>query len=79
MSNFLQLVGVSLIGTVLPIYLIQQGIKYSEPIVVTFAFTIEPLVMFLIQIADSRLTVSYSSLWGITIAVGFSVVGIYGR
>lgn len=56
---------ISIIGTVLPLYLLHIGIEKIEPITVSFIVMTAPIFTFLLQGFDQRLETSWPSLIGI--------------
>ncbi|MDV2998813.1 MAG: hypothetical protein N5P05_000419 [Chroococcopsis gigantea SAG 12.99] len=56
---------ISVVGTVLPLYLLHIGIEKIEPITVSFIVTTAPILTFFLQGFDRRLSTSWHSLMGI--------------
>ncbi len=68
-----------LFGMVLPIYFYQKSIKLVEPFYISILYMIEPILMFVAQIFDPRLTISFYSYIGVGLICAFSVLSIFGR
>lgn len=64
---------------ILPLYLLQRGIERLEPITISLILAAMPILTFFMQLFDTRLVPSFFSLAGITICLGFSVLGIVSR
>ncbi|KOX03166.1 MULTISPECIES: DMT family transporter [Micromonospora] len=68
---------VAVIGVGLPMYLIQVGIKHTEPITASLISALSPPMAFLLQLPDERLRPSPLTLVGvvgITVLVGLGVL-----
>jgi drug/metabolite transporter (DMT)-like permease len=68
---------IAVIGVALPLYLIQVGIKYTEPITASLITALSPPFAFLLQLRDRRLQPSAFTLvglLGITALVAWGVV-----
>ncbi|MET9295711.1 DMT family transporter [Streptomyces sp. NPDC003077] len=75
---------IAVIGVGVPLYVLQVGIKHTEPITASLLCTLSPLFAFLLQLPDDRLTVSgltLVSVLGITALVGLGTLarGRYDR
>lgn len=70
---------VALIGISLPIYVLQIGIKRTEPITTSLMICLSPLFAFLLQLADGRLRFSYFTLGGIVLVVALVALGAVVR
>ena len=70
---------VAVIGVGLPIYVLQLGIHYTEPITTSSAISLSPLFAFLLQLGDSRLSFSPSTLGGILIVLLLVSIGALVR
>jgi drug/metabolite transporter (DMT)-like permease len=68
-----------LFGMVLPIYFYQKSIKLIEPFYISILYMIEPILMFLAQVFDPRLSISFHSYIGVGLICAFSVLSILGR
>lgn len=66
---------------IVPILLIQAGIKLIEPITVEFMLCASPLVTFAVQLLDSRLSISGYTLIGnvAIVAIALWSVGVHQR
>jgi len=68
---------IAVIGVGVPLYVLQVGIKYTEPITASLIMTLSPPFALLWQLPDQRLQISTLSLVGIvaiTVLVGIGVV-----
>lgn len=70
---------VALIGVGLPIYVLQIGIKHTEPITTSLVISLSPLFAFAMQLADGRLRFSLFTLGGIVCVVSLVAVGTLVR
>ncbi|MGW7518206.1 EamA family transporter [Streptomyces sp. NPDC054796] len=64
---------VAVIGVGLPIYVLQIGIRHTEPITTSLLLSLSPLITFLLQFLDGRLRPSALTLTGI-----FAIVVLVG-
>ena len=76
---FVPSVAIAAVGVALPLYLIQVGIRHTEPITVSLLFTLSPLFAFLFQLPDRRLSVSGLTLVGILGTTALVVAGVVAR
>lgn len=53
---------IALFGVALPLYLLQVGIRRTEPITASILLTLSPLFAYVLQLADHRLTPSVLTL-----------------
>jgi hypothetical protein len=67
------------IGVGLPIYVLQIGIRHTEPITTSLLVSLSPLFAFLMQLADGRLRPSVLTLVCIIGVVTMVGVGIAAR
>jgi drug/metabolite transporter (DMT)-like permease len=68
---------VALFGVGIPLYLLQLGVKSTEPITATLVCTLSPLFAFIIQLPVRRITpslLSFTCIVGITFLVGLGTV-----
>ncbi|MFS8096764.1 DMT family transporter [Lentzea alba] len=70
---------VAIIGVGLPIYVLQIGIKHTEPITTSLLVALSPLFAFVMQLADGRLRFSIFTLAGVLLVVALVVVGAVVR
>jgi drug/metabolite transporter (DMT)-like permease len=76
-AAFLPATVIAVIGVALPMYLIQVGIKHTEPITASLITALSPPFAYLLQFQDRRLQPSVLTLvglGGITVLVGVAVV-----
>lgn len=59
---------VAVIGVGVPIYLLQIGIRHTEPITTSLLLSVSPLITLLLQLFDGRLTMSVVS-WVCTVVL----------
>ncbi|MEU0839060.1 DMT family transporter [Streptomyces sp. NPDC005962] len=76
---FLPAAIVAVIGVGLPLYLLQVGIRHTEPITASLLCTLSPLFAFLLQLPDKRLDVSVLTLVSIIAITAFVGVGTLTR
>lgn len=70
---------VAVIGVGLPIYVLQRGIKHTEPIIASLFVSLSPLFAFMMQLLDGRLHPSTLTILGIVGIVSFAAVGTIAR
>lgn len=70
---------IAVIGVGLPMYLIQVGIKHTEPITASLITALSPPFAFLMQLPDQRLQVSAPTLVGIIGITALVGVGVVAR
>jgi drug/metabolite transporter (DMT)-like permease len=70
---------VAVIGVGLPIYVLQIGIRHTEPITTSLLVSLSPLFAFALQLADGRLRFSAFTLVGILGVVALVAVGVLAR
>ncbi|MGW1974528.1 EamA family transporter [Streptomyces sp. NPDC001889] len=70
---------VAVIGVGLPIYVLQVGIRYTEPITTSLLISLSPLFAFAMQLADGRLRFSLYTLTGVVGVVVLVAVGVVAR
>ena len=70
---------VAVIGVGLPIYVLQVGIRYTEPITTSLLVSLSPLFAFVLQLADGRLKFSALTLAGVLGVVALVGVGVLVR
>ncbi len=74
-----ELLGIALVtvlGVVLPLWLLQRGILLSEPFIVAALLAWAPLLTYFFQVFDSRIEMSSISFLGCMVVVFFSLLGI---
>lgn len=70
---------IALLGVIVPLYLLQLGIERCEPVTVSLLLSCLPAFSLLLQLFDPRLSVSYYSVAGIILCVGFTGIGVISR
>jgi drug/metabolite transporter (DMT)-like permease len=70
---------VAVIGVGLPIYVLQIGIKHTEPITTSLLISLSPLFAFLLQLVDTRIRFSPLTLGGIVLVLVLIVIGAVAR
>ncbi len=68
---------IAVVGVALPLFLLQVGIKHTEPITASILMTLAPLCAFLLQLPDSRLRpapLTLAAILGITVLVAIGIV-----
>jgi len=70
---------VAVIGIGLPIYVLQIGIRHTEPITTSLLVSLSPLFAFLMQLLDGRLQPSVLTMMGIVGVVALVAVGTVAR
>jgi drug/metabolite transporter (DMT)-like permease len=70
---------VAVVGVAVPAYLLQLGIRYTEPITISLLDNLAPLLTYLLQFLDGRLRPSAFSLMGILTITGLITTGIVVR
>ncbi len=80
LGTFLVMMVLLSIGTVIiPMFLVQKGLERSEPMTVFLILPTTPVFVYLLQMFDPRLHLSWMTLLGIGISLASSVLGIWGR
>lgn len=70
---------IALFGVIIPLYVLQLGIERCEPVTVSLLLSCLPAFSLLLQLFDPRLALSYYSVAGIILCVGFTGIGIISR
>lgn len=78
-AAFLPSALIAVVGVALPLYLLQVGIKHTEPITASILLTLSPLFAFLLQLPDHRLTPSMLTLAGVLGIVAMVAIGTIAR
>ncbi|WP_312872041.1 DMT family transporter [Amycolatopsis dendrobii] len=76
-TAFLPSLMIAVVGVAAPLYLLQVGIKHTEPITASILLTLSPLFAFFLQLPDQRLTPSaltFAGVAGIVALVAISTV-----
>ena len=66
-------------GVGLPIYILQIGVRYTEPITTSLLISLSPLFAFVMELADRRLRFSPFTLGGVLSVVALVVIGVMSR
>ncbi len=77
--HLLELLGISVMGVIIPLFAFQKSLQKLEPIFVSLVLATAPLMTFMIQMFDRRIEFSIWSLSGIALVIGFSLLGVYAR
>jgi hypothetical protein len=64
-ATFLPALSIALIGVAIPLYLLQVGIKHTEPITAAIVPSLSPPVAYLLQLPVGRLKASALTLTGV--------------
>ncbi|HKR49997.1 MAG TPA: DMT family transporter [Pseudonocardiaceae bacterium] len=78
-TAFLPSLLIAVLGVALPLYLLQVGIKHTEPITASILLTLSPLFAVALQLLDRRLTLSALTLTGVVGIVVLVAVGMVAR
>lgn len=78
-AAFWPAVFVAVIGVGLPIYVLQIGIKHTEPITTSLLISVSPLITLLLQLLDGRLVPSLSSFVCTSAIIVLVALGIMRR
>ncbi|MEU0795711.1 EamA family transporter [Amycolatopsis sp. NPDC005961] len=70
---------IALLGVALPLYLLQVGIRRTEPITASILLTLSPLFAYVLQLADNRLTPSVLTLGCVAGIVALVSAGTVAR
>lgn len=70
---------VAVVGVGLPIYVLQIGIRHTEPITTSLLLSASPLVTLLLQLLDGRLTPSVLSWAGTLLIIALVSMGMVSR
>jgi drug/metabolite transporter (DMT)-like permease len=70
---------IALLGVALPLYLLQVGIRRTEPITASILLTLSPLFAYVLQLADNRLTPSVLTLGCVAGIVALVCAGTVAR
>ncbi|USL45327.1 MULTISPECIES: DMT family transporter [Priestia] len=76
LNNWLLITIFTFLGLVIPLYLIQVGIKHCNPLFVAVTMSCGPVFTFLFQLIDPRVEWSWTSLSGIVIICLFVVLKV---
>lgn len=70
---------IAVVGVGVPLYLLQVGIKHTEPITASILLTLSPLFAFFLQLPDQRLTPSVITFIGVVGIVVFVAISTVAR
>jgi drug/metabolite transporter (DMT)-like permease len=70
---------VAVVGVAAPAYLLQLGVRHTEPITVSLLDNLAPMLTFLLQLLDGRLRPSAFSLSGIVVITCLVGAGVAAR
>jgi drug/metabolite transporter (DMT)-like permease len=73
-ATFLSALFIAVIGVAIPLYMLQVGIKHTEPITAAIAPSLSPLVAYLLQLPVGRLEAS-----ALTLACVLAIVILVAR
>ncbi|MEY9974853.1 drug/metabolite transporter (DMT)-like permease [Lysinibacillus sp. RC46] len=76
-GNISWIIAVTVMGVMLPMYLLQIGIQYCSTLIVMMSLCFVPIFAFFFQMFDSRLSWSPISLLGISLLFIFGVCSLY--
>ena len=72
-------VAIAVVGGAVPLYLLQVGIQYTEPMTASILLTFSPVFAFLLQLLDQRLSPSLLTLASVVGIVVLVVLGTLAR
>lgn len=78
-SYGMQVLLVTALTIIIPLFLLQKGIEKLEPITVTLLLSTMPIITFFLQLFDSRLIPSIYTFLGISIALAMACLGTLAR
>uniref|UniRef100_A0AAU2VFC9 DMT family transporter n=1 Tax=Streptomyces sp. NBC_00003 TaxID=2903608 RepID=A0AAU2VFC9_9ACTN len=70
---------IAVIGVAVPLYLLQVGIRHTEPITASVLLTLSPLFAFFLQLTDHRLTWSALTFLGVIGIVSLVAISTVAR
>jgi drug/metabolite transporter (DMT)-like permease len=70
---------IAVIGVAIPLYLLQVGIRHTEPITASILLTLSPLFAVLLQLPDRRLTPSLVTVLGVVGITALVAAGTVAR
>ncbi|WP_368653919.1 EamA family transporter [Ornithinibacillus sp. 4-3] len=76
-ENISWILFVPFFGVLLPMYLLQKGIQYTNTFMVMMSLCFIPVFTFIFQLIDSRIELSLPSLGGITLLFIMGIYSIY--
>ncbi|HEF5709386.1 TPA: DMT family transporter [Bacillus cereus] len=76
-SNWNWIIVFTFLGLIIPLYLIQVGIKYCNPLFVSVTLTLGPVFTFVFQLLDPRVKWSWISLSGIGCLCVFVIIKMF--
>ena len=75
-SFFTQVILVAVAGLIVPLYVLQLGIKESEPITVALVLALAPSLTLVLEYFDHRLVISTTSILSIVAVLFFTFLGV---
>ncbi|MGI8317185.1 DMT family transporter [Halobacillus mangrovi] len=75
-ANWLWILIVSILGVTMPLYFLQMGIHYSDSFFVMMSLSFIPVFTYAFQLLDPRISMSYHSLFGISIILLFALFSV---
>lgn len=76
-NDLVWIVVVTLFGVILPLFLLQLGIRVCEPFFVMISIAFIPVFTFFFQIFDTRVQWSTGTLIGILVLLTFAIVSVF--
>lgn len=67
---------IALLGNVIPLYCLQKGISLADPAEVLYVLLLTPILVFVFQLFDNRLSLSGYSIIAILVVLFFALIGL---
>jgi hypothetical protein len=75
-DNMVHILFITIAGVILPLYMLQIGIRFCNPFFVMITTTLVPVFTFIFQLFDPRIKWSNTSLIGINLILFFSLLSV---
>lgn len=76
-DNIIWILAITIVGVMLPMYLLQKGIQYTNTFLVMMSLCFIPVFTFIFQLFDTRIEVSFITLGGVLLLFICGILSIW--